>query len=375
MIKPIRSNQLATRLGGQLAEMLPFVILTLALVVAPLILSEFRLGLLGKFLTFAILALSLNLIWGYAGMLSLGQAVFFGLGAYAMAMFLKLEAAGGRLPDFMFWSGLETLPLFWAPFKYAWFALPMTFIIPAALAGGIGYLVFRSRITGVYFALITQALALMVSILFVGQQPYTGGTNGITNYSTLFGFPVVSTETQLVFYYVTVGVLVSIFLLFHWVVASRFGRLLVAMRDDENRVRFMGYNPVVLKTLVFAASGGIAGVAGALYVPQVGIISPSNMGILPSIEIAVWVAVGGRGTLLGPIIGALLVNSAKSGLSESFPAFWQFFLGGLFIGAVLLFPSGIIGLFRRESRQLPQWLSLRRVRTAIQQGIGGMTRS
>ena len=375
MIKAIRSHQLATRLGGQLAEMLPFVILTLALVAAPLILSEFRLGLLGKFLTFAILALSLNLIWGYAGMLSLGQAVFFGLGAYAMAMFLKLEAAGDRLPDFMFWSGLETLPLFWAPFKYAWFALPMTFIIPAALAGGIGYLVFRSRITGVYFALITQALALMISILFVGQQPYTGGTNGITNYSTLFGFPVVSTETQLVFYYVTVGVLVSIFLLFHWVVASRFGRLLVAMRDDENRVRFMGYNPVVLKTLVFAASGGIAGVAGALYVPQVGIISPSNMGILPSIEIAVWVAVGGRGTLLGPIIGALLVNSAKSGLSESFPAFWQFFLGGLFIGAVLLFPGGIIGLFRRESRQLPQWLSLRRVRAAIQQGIGGMTRS
>ena len=375
MLKTIRSNQLASRLGGPVTGMLPFLILALALLVAPLILSEFRLGLLGKFLTFAILALSLNLIWGYAGMLSLGQAVFFGLGAYAMAMFLKLEAAGDRLPDFMFWSGLETLPLFWAPFKYAWFALPMTFIIPAALAGGVGYLVFRSRITGVYFALITQALALMVSILFVGQQPYTGGTNGITNYSTIFGIPVVSTETQLVFYYVTVGVLVSIFLLFHWVVASRFGRLLVAMRDDENRVRFMGYNPVVLKTLVFAVSGGIAGVAGALYVPQVGIISPSNMGILPSIEIAVWVAVGGRGTLLGPIIGALLVNSAKSGLSESFPAIWQFFLGGLFIGAVLLFPSGIIGLFRRESRQLPQWLSLRRVRTAIQQGIGGLSRS
>jgi urea transport system permease protein len=375
MIKAIRSTQFTSRLGGPLVGMLPFVVLALALLVAPLILSEFRLGLLGKFLTFAILALSLNLIWGYAGMLSLGQAVFFGLGAYAMAMFLKLEAAGDRLPDFMFWSGLETLPLFWAPFKYAWFALPMTIIIPAALAGGIGYLVFRSRITGVYFALITQALALMVSILFVGQQPYTGGTNGITNYSTIFGFPVVSAETQLVFYYVTVGVLVSIYLLLHWVVASRFGRLLVAMRDDENRVRFMGYNPVVLKTLVFAVSGGIAGVAGALYVPQVGIISPSNMGILPSIEIAVWVAVGGRGTLLGPIIGALLVNSAKSGLSESFPAIWQFFLGGLFIGAVLLFPSGIIGLFRRESRQLPQWLSLRRVRTAIQQGIGGMTRS
>jgi urea transport system permease protein len=374
MIKAIRTTPLNLYFGGPIAGLLPFVILALVLLVAPLFLSEFRLGLLGKFLTFAILALSLNLIWGYAGMLSLGQAVFFGLGSYAMAMFLKLEKAGDRLPDFMFWSGLEKLPFFWEPFKYSWFALPMTFIIPAVLAGAIGYLVFRSRITGVYFALITQALALMVSILFIGQQPYTGGTNGITNYSTIFGFPVISAETQLTLYYVTVGVLVSIYFLFHWVVASRFGRLLVAMRDDENRVRFMGYNPVVLKTLVFAVSGGIAGVAGALYVPQVGIISPSNMGILPSIEIAIWVAVGGRGTLLGPVIGALLVNSAKSGLSESFPAIWQFFLGALFIGAVLLFPNGIIGLFKRESWQLPQWLSFRRVRAAIQEGIGGVTR-
>ena len=319
------------------------------LLVAPLVVSDFRLGLLGKFLTFAILALALNLIWGYAGMLSLGHGVFFGLGGYAMGMFMKLEASGGKLPDFMFWSGLEHLPVFLAPFKYAWFALPMVFILPAALAGGIGYLVFRSRITGVYFALITQALALIVSILFVGQQPYTGGTNGITNFSTIFGFQVFSPNTQLALYFITVGTLVTIFLVLRLVLESRFGRVLVAMRDDENRVRFIGYNPTVLKTLVFAVSGGIAGVAGALFVPQVGIISPSSMGILQSIEVAVWVAVGGRGTLAGPVIGAILVNAAKSGLSESFPNIWQFFLGGLFIGAVLLFPAGIMGFIRGSS--------------------------
>jgi len=375
MIQAIRSNTSGSRITGVIAENLPALALVAVLLAAPLFLSEFRLGLLGKFVTFAILALSLNLIWGYAGMLSLGHGVFFGLGGYAMAMFLKLEAAGDKLPDFMFWSGLEKLPIFWAPFKYSWFALPMTFIVPAALAGAIGYLVFRSRITGVYFALITQALALMISILFIGQQPYTGGTNGITNYSTILGYSVFSQETQLALYYIGLSALVLVFVLVQWVMSSRFGRVLVAMRDDENRVRFIGYDPVVLKTLVFAASGGIAGVAGALFVPQVGIISPSNMGILPSIEVAVWVAVGGRGTLLGPVIGAILVNTAKSGLSETFPVIWQFFFGGLFIGAVLLFPTGIVGLFRRDTRRLPQWLSLSRVRSVVRQGIGGITRT
>ena len=330
----------------------PLLAVLALLLVAPLLTSDFRLGLLGKFLTFAILALALNLIWGYAGMLSLGHGVFFGLGGYAMGMYMKLEASGGKLPDFMFWSGLEQLPFFLAPFKYAWFALPMVFILPAALAGGLGYLVFRSRITGVYFALITQALALIASILFVGQQQYTGGTNGITNFSTIFGFQLFHPDTQLALYFITVGVLATIFLALRLVLESRFGRLLVAMRDDENRVRFIGYNPTVLKTLVFAASGGIAGIAGALFVPQVGIISPSSMGILQSIEVAVWVAVGGRGTLAGPVIGAILVNAAKSGLSESFPIVWQFFLGALFIGAVLLFPAGIMGFIRDGSGRM-----------------------
>ena len=348
----------------------PLVIIAALLLAAPLVVSDFRLSLLGKFLTFAILGMALNLIWGYGGMLSLGHGVFFGLGGYAMAMFLKLEASGGKLPDFMFWSGLEKLPFFWWPFQYAWFAFPMTFIVPAAIGGALGYLVFRSRITGVYFALITQALALIVSILFVGQQPYTGGTNGITNYNTILGFPVFAQSTQLAFYYASIAALLGIYLIFQFTLASRFGKLLVAMRDDENRVRFMGYNPVMLKTLVFAVSCGVAGIAGALYVPQVGIISPTNMGILPSIEIAVWVAVGGRGTLWGPVIGAILVNSAKSALSESFPLIWQFLLGGLFIGSVLLFPAGIIGLFRSDVRQLRQRLSPARAKAWLNSVIG-----
>ena len=370
----VRNAYSPTRLSERIGAWIPPVIMLAALLVAPLVLSEFRIALLGKFLTFAILALALNLIWGYAGMLSLGHGVFFGLGGYAMAMYLKLESAGGKLPDFMFWSGLTELPIFWAPFKYAWFAIPMTFIVPAALAGALGYLVFRSRITGVYFALITQALALIASILFIGQQPYTGGTNGITNYATMFGFALNSPTIQIVLYYVTLSVLTAAYLLCSWVIASRFGRLLVAMRDDENRVRFSGYNPAILKTLVFSLSAGLAGIAGALFAPQVGIISPTMMGIVPSIEVAIWVAVGGRGVLMGAVLGAVVVNGAKSGLSESFPAIWQYFLGLVFIGAVLLFPTGIMGLLRGEAWRRPWWLSKERALGAWKGLIAGVKR-
>ncbi|MBI4497820.1 MAG: urea ABC transporter permease subunit UrtC [Chloroflexi bacterium] len=339
------------------ARWLPLVLTALVLLAAPAFLSEFRLGLLAKFLTFAMVAIALDLVWGYAGMLSLGHGVFFGLGGYAMAMYLKQEASKGALPDFMSWSGLEALPAFWAPFASPWFALPMTFIVPAALAGALGYLVFRSRITGVYFSIITQALALIVSILFIGQQPYTGGTNGITNYTTIFGYALILDETQRALYYATVAVLVAVYLLCRWMTASRFGRVLVALRDDENRVRFFGYDPVVVKAFVFALSGGLAGVAGALFVPQVGIISPAMMGIVPSIEMVIWVAVGGRGTLAGAALGAVVVSSAKSGLSESFPDIWQYFLGALFIGAVLLFPNGIVGFVQAQLRRVQQRLA------------------
>ncbi len=325
----------------------------LLLVAAPLLLSPFQLNLLGKFLAYAIVALSLDLIWGYAGILSLGQGLFFGLGAYAMAMYLKLEAANGRLPDFMSWSGLEALPLFWVPFRFPAFAIAMAVLVPMLLAGCVGWLIFRSRIQGVYFSIITQALAMIAVLLFVGQQPITGGTNGITDLQTIFGYRLADSSTQTVLYLVTAACLIVMYLVLRRLVSSRFGRLLVAMRDDETRVRFLGYNPVVPKTMVFALSAGIAGLAGALFVPQVGIISPTAMGVIPSLEFVIWVAVGGRGTLIGAIVGALLVNYGKSGFSAVFPEFWQFFMGALCVGTVLFFPLGIVGTldtWRRGAR-------------------------
>jgi urea transport system permease protein len=325
----------------------PVLLALLLLVLAPLGLSDFRLNLLGKFLTYAIVAVGLDLLWGYGGMLSLGQGLFFALGAYGMGMYLKLEASGKQLPDFMVWSGLEQLPLFWAPFRYPVFALAAALIVPAALAALIGFLVFRSRIQGVYFSIITQALTLIVSLLFIGQQPLTGGTNGITNLSTIFGYSLAEESTQRALYFATAVCLIGVYVLCRWLADSRLGRLLVATRDDENRARFLGYNPVMIKTLVFALAGGLAGLAGALFIPQVGIISPSAMGVVPSVEMVIWVAVGGRGTLIGPIAGAILTNWAKSGLSESLPTIWQYFQGALFVGVVLLFPQGLAGVVRQ----------------------------
>ncbi len=337
-----------------------FIGVMLLLLLAPPFLSDFRLNLLGKFLTFALLALGLDLIWGYGGMLSLGQGLFFALGAYTTAMYLKLEASGSHLPDFMSWSGLESLPFFWQPFHSPIFALAAAILLPTCLAALIGYLVFRSRTRGVYFSIITQALTLIMSILFIGQQPYTGGTNGITDLSTVFGFSRTAQTTQTVIYLITVVCLGGAFLLCRWLTQSRFGRLLVAMRDDEDRVRFLGYDPVLLKTLVFALSAALAGLAGALFIPQVGIISPSAMGVVPSIEIVVWVAVGGRGTLAGAILGALLVSWGKSAFSETFPTIWQYFMGAMFISTVLLFPKGVLGYLSVGAARLKAWLAQRR---------------
>ncbi|MBI3973233.1 MAG: urea ABC transporter permease subunit UrtC [Chloroflexi bacterium] len=338
------------RLASYGALVLAAVVLFLA---APSTLSEFRLNLLAKFLTFAIVAIGLDLLWGYTGMLSLGHGVFFGLGAYAWAMYLKLEASAGTLPDFMAWSGLKTLPWFWRPFASPIFAGAMVVVLPMVVAALLGYLVCRSRIKDVYFSLITQALALILSILIVGQQPYTGGTNGITNFSTMFGISLKDVRTQWFLYLATAAALAAVYLLCRWLVTSRLGRLLIAVRDDENRVRFCGYNLTAIKVFVFALSAGIAGLAGALFVPQVGIISPALLGIVPSSEMVIWVAVGGRGTLAGAALGALLVNAAKSGLSESFPDTWQFLLGGLFVGAVLLFPAGIAGFVSQGLSRFP----------------------
>lgn len=322
----------------------------LVLLCLPLLLSDFRLNLMGKFLTFAIAAIGLDLLWGYAGVLSLGHGVFFSLGAYCLAMYLKLQ--GEELPDFMVWSGLAGLPWFWRPFRHLWVALPMALIVPALFALIIGWPTFRARIKGVYFSILTQALALVFSIFFIGQQPYTGGTNGMTNFQTILGYSLSDSSTMRVLYLVTVMVLAVVFFFSRWLVNTRMGRILVAVRDGENRLRFLGYNPALFKGGVFVFSAALAGLAGALYVPQVGIISPSMMGIQPSVEMAIWVAVGGRGTLNGAVIGALAVNGAKSYLSESFPDIWLYFLGALFIGVVLFFPDGLAGLWQkfREKR-------------------------
>src|SRR5579859_3004599 len=326
------------------------------LVVAPKLLSPFDLNLLGKFLAFAIVALGLDLLWGYTGMLSLGQGLFFGLGAYCIALYTQLEQAGGKLPEFMGLYGVTDLPAFWVPFHSPIFAILAAIILPMIVAAILGFMVFRSRVQGVYFSIITQALTAIVSLLLIGQQQAINGTNGLPiNYSsTLFGLPLNNSSTRLGIYLVTVICLGVSYLLCSFLVRSRLGRLLVAIRDDENRLRFTGYNPVLIKVLIFALSAGLAGLGGALFYPQGGIISPAALGIVPSIEIVVWVAIGGRGTLIGAVLGALIVNVGKSAISSAYPDIWQLIMGALFVGVVLLFPSGLLGFAR--ARFNPRWL-------------------
>jgi urea transport system permease protein len=337
-------------LGNNLTVTVVFILLA----IAPLFLSDFRTNLLGKFIAFAILALGIDLIWGYTGILSLGHGVFFGLGAYCMAMYLKLEASGGKLPDFMSWSGQKSLPWFWKPFAYAPLAIILSILVPVILALIIGYLTFKNRIKGVYFSILTQALSIIFVVLFVGQQAFTGGTNGITNFKTIFGFSVSASSTKATLYYISLGVLVLVFIFSTWLIKKRLGKVLIAIRDGENRARFSGYDPAVYKTFVYCISAGLAGLAGALFVPQVGIISPAEMGIVPSVEMVIWVAIGGRGTLVGAIIGAVLVNSLKSAVSESFPAAWSYFIGIMFIAVVIFMPYGLMGLSRQIKRKLEE---------------------
>jgi urea transport system permease protein len=326
------------------------------LVVLPAALSDFQINLLGRFLTYAIVAIGLDLIWGYTGMLSLGQGLFFGLGAYCFGMYLNLEAAGGGMPEFMGLYGVTELPFFWQPFYSPVFAVAMAIIVPMIIATIIGFMLFRSRIQGVYFSIITQALTAIVALLLIGQQRLINGTNGITQMRTIFGARINDHNTLVALYVATVIVLGVVYIGCRLLVNSRFGRLLVAIRDDENRVRFMGYNTVIIKTFVFAISAGIAGLAGVLFVPQVGIISPKQLDIVASIEIVIWVAVGGRGSLVGAIIGAVLVNTGKSTISTVNSDIWQLIMGGLFVGVVLLFPKGVVGTVKDLiDRRRPLW--------------------
>ena len=315
----------------------------LLILIMPAMLSAFRLNLLGRFLSLAIVALGLDLIWGYTGLLSLGHGIFFGLGGYAIAMYLKLQVPPGELPDFMGLYGVTELPWFWQPFYSFPVAIVAVVLIPALLAGWLGYLVFRNRLKGVYFSILTQAAVIIFFNFFNGQQKLFNGTNGLTGFQTFFGATVSDTETQFVFYTLTVIVLAATYGICRWLTSGRFGRLLVAIRDDESRVRFSGYNPTEFKVLVFAVSGAIAGIAGAFYTLQSGSVSPRSMDIGFSIEMVIWVAVGGRATLTGAVVGTLLVNYARTFFSEQFAEIWLFFQGALFLVVVTVLPDGIMG--------------------------------
>jgi urea transport system permease protein len=317
------------------------------LVILPSILPAFRLRLLGRFISLAIVALGIDLIWGYTGLLSLGHGIFFALGGYALAMHLALQLPEGQLPEFFTLYGVQKLPWFWQPFASFPFTFLALIIIPGIVAACLGYLVFRNRIKGVYFSIITQAALLVFFNFFNGQQKLINGTNGLkTDTEKIFGFLVSSSGVQRTFYIVSVLALIGIYYLCRWLTSGRFGRLLVAIRDDETRVRFSGYDPTGYKVLVFAISGAIAGIAGALYTVQTGIITPNAMNVAFSIEMVIWVAVGGRATLIGAIIGTLLVRLAQTFLSERFPEVWLFFQGFLFLIVVTVLPDGIVGWWR-----------------------------
>ena len=329
-----------------------WVLIVAAVVAAPAVLPVFRLNLLGRFLALAIVALGIDLIWGFTGLLSLGQGIFFALGGYAIAMYLQMNSSAdlpNGIPEFFGLYGVDQLPGFWVPFHSPVFTLIAIWLIPAVLAGVLGNLVFRNRIKGVYFSILTQAALLVFFNFFNGQQKLINGTNGLkTDVTQLFGQMVGSPEMQRVFFWLTAVVVILAWLFLRWVVRGRFGDVLIAIRDDEPRLRFAGYNPTLFKTIVFAIAGGLAGIGGALYTVQSGIVSPQFMTVPFSIEMVIWVAVGGRGTLVGAILGAVLINYAKSLVSEAMPQSWLFIQGGLFILVVTALPEGVIGWFRGD---------------------------
>ena len=325
----------------------------LILILLPLLLDIFRLNLVGKYLTYAFVAIGLVLCWGQTGILSLGQGLFFGLGGYCMAAFLKLEASSVAntkiqstpgIPDFMDWNQLTALPLFWVPFKSLPIALIAVVVVPTILAFIVGAALFKRRVGGVYFAIITQALALVMTILIVGQQGYTGGINGITDLRTLLGWDIRTDSAKYILYFVCCVLLLGTMFLARFVLASKLGRILVATRDKEDRVRFSGYDVANYKIFVFCLASAMAGVGGAMFTLQVGFMSPSFVGIVPSIDMVIFCAVGGRNSIVGAVAGTLLVNWAKTMFSEAFPELWLFAMGGLFIAVVVFFPRGIAGV-------------------------------
>ncbi|WP_411878247.1 urea ABC transporter permease subunit UrtC [Polaromonas sp. YR568] len=341
-------------------------LLALVLLVAfPLALDLFRLNLVGKYLSYAFVALGLVMLWGYGGVLSLGQGVFFGLGGYGMAMFLKLEASDPittkiqstpGIPDFMDWNQITALPIWWKPFQSFPLTLLLILVVPTLLAFIIGYAMFKRRVGGVYFAIITQAVALILTVLIIGQQGYTGGVNGMTDLKTILGWDTRTDSAKYILYFLTVGLLLGAIVLCTWIQKSKLGTLLLAMRDKEDRVRFSGYDVAMFRVFAFCFAAMLSAVGGAMFTLQVGFMSPSLVGIVPSIEMVIFAAVGGRMSLVGAVYGALLVNFGKTYFSESFPDLWLFLMAGMFLGVVLAFPDGLAGVY---TQRVKPWLAKR----------------
>ncbi|CAB3713333.1 urea ABC transporter permease subunit UrtC [Trinickia soli] len=312
-------------------------------------LSAYALTIGGKFMCYAIAALALDLVWGYCGILSLGHGLFFALGGYAIGMYLMRAIGhdgvyGSDLPDFMVFLNWHTLPWFWRGTEHLWYALLLMLIVPAALAWTFGFFAFRSRVQGVYLSIITQALTYAAMLLFYRNETGFGGNNGFTDFKRIAGFPIAHAGTRVTLFLLTFATLVLAFIGARAIVTSKLGRVVTAMRDSETRLMFLGYSPLAYKLFIWTISAMLCAIAGALYVPQVGIINPSEMSPANSIEMAIWVAVGGRATLVGPIAGAVVVNAARSIFTAYLPEYWLFFLGALFVIVPLALPRGLAGL-------------------------------
>ena len=325
----------------------------LLFIILPLWLDPYRLNLVSKYLALAFVAVGIVLMWGYGGILSLGQGIFFGVGGYLMAMFLKLEASAPELPDFMIWSSVETLPTWWVPFQSFTITLLAIFIVPAAVAFIFSYAIFRKRVSGVYFAIVTLSLALTLSVWIVGQQGETGGFNGITNFSTLLGMDILEDESIIALYFIQLALLFVVMTTASLIVRTRLGKILIAIRDREDRVRFSGYDTAMVKAFIFTVAAVFASMGGALYTLQVGLIAPSVVGVMASVEMVIYAAVGGRMSVPGAVVGALIIGYARSYLSENFPESWLFFLGAVFILVVMIMPNGLAGAMNRMTEPKP----------------------
>jgi urea transport system permease protein len=361
-------------LGGRSGTIGIAVLALLLLVIMPLTLDAFRLNMMSKYMSMAFVAIGLVMCWGYGGILSLGQGLFWGLGGYCMAAFLKLEAAATiakeagsdqinalttvGLPDFMDWNQVTELPWFWYPFKSLPFTFALLMIVPTVIAYIVGTAMFKRRVGGVYFAIITQALCWAMELLFVTRQGWTGGINGITDLRTMLGWDIRTPEAQHILYFATCGGVLACILIGRWLLSTKFGKLLMAVRDMEDRVRFSGYDVANIKTTVFCIAAAMSAIGGAFFVLNVGFMSPKLVTIEPSIYMVIFCAVGGRMSLIGAVYGTLAVSYGRTFFSEEFPSLWYFLMGSVFILVTMVFPEGLAGTVTRWG--VPAWMWLTR---------------